>query len=431
MRFSSFQSPARLAIFTMLMLSIPAFAATTVEVGTCISGLVQFPTIQNAVTQSPAGTIIEVCPGSYAEQVSINKNLTLKGVADPNSNQDAAIIVAPSGGVVANAASLSSGQPIAAQILVVSPATSVAISSLTVDGTGNNLGDCSINLIGVYFQNASGSVSTSVLRNQALAPSLSGCQDGLGAFVQSGGGGTSTVTIQTTSVHNYDKNGITGNESGTTLNAISDVVQGAGVVAPPGSAQNGIQLGFGATGKVTGNTVLDQIYGDITSAISVGILLYDAAENSSIKVSSNNVDNTQTAVGIYTDSSDPTEYGDGVTVQSNNIFETLNYDAIDVCTNGNTIKSNTIANSAESGVHLDASCSGGTNTTGNGNSVNGNIMLESGCAGVLEDSGTTNTVGTEVFIDIPSTILNGACPVAPGTRLGKGFVKGTRFKAFR
>jgi len=390
-------------------LAAPAFSATTVEVGTCIPNLVHFDTIQDAVNAAgTSGTTIDVCPGNYPEQVVINKNLALKGVADPSSNQDAAVVISPADGVVANTTSLSSGQPIAAQILVTSPATAVSISNMTVDGSGNNLGDCTTNLIGVYFQNASGSVATSVLRNQALAPSLSGCQDGLGVFVQSGGGGASTVTVQESSVHDYDKNGITGNEAGTTLNVLNNAVQGFGVVNPPGAAQNGIQLGFGATGRISGNTVIDHVYGDITQAIATGILLFDTQENSGITVSSNNVHNSQGAVVMVTDT--PGSFGDGVSVQSNTIFEVVNFDAIDACTNNNTIKSNTIANSSQSAIHLDSSCSG----TGNGNTVNGNIMLESACAGILQDTGTSDSIGSNLFVDIPFTVLNGSCPGTPG-----------------
>ncbi len=415
-------------------LAVPAFS-DTVEVGTCIQNLVHFDTIQDAVDHAAqgGGTTIDVCPGSYPEQVTINKNLTLRGVADPGSNQDAAIIVAPQGGIVANTMSLSNGTPIAAQILVTSPATQVSIISLTVDGSGNNLPDCSVDLIGVYYQNASGSVATSAVRNQILAPGLTGCQSGLGIFAQSGQNGTSTLTVQQTSVHNYQKNGITGNEVGTTLNAIGNVVQGLGSANnPPGAAQNGIQIAYGAKGKVTGNTILDQVYGDISQAISIGVLLYDAATSSGIMVNTNNIHDTQGGVGIYTDDSDPSQYGDGVTVQSNNIFETLDYDAIDVCTDSNSIKSNIIANSAESGIHLDSSCSGAGHNTGNGNTVNNNVMLESECAGILEDSGTTNSIGTggtaNLFVDIPFTIASSTCSARPQ---GKKPAKGTRFSPVR
>ena len=409
------------AVLLLIGLTTPAFSTSnTVEVGTCVPGLLQFQTIQSAVDQSPAGSTIEVCPGNYPEEVSISKNMTLRGIANPNSNpvQDAAVVVSPSTGVVQNTTSFSSNQPIAAQILVGNGA-SVTISSMTVDGSNNKLSDCSVNLVGIMYQNASGTVSTSVMRNQALAPSLSGCQDGLGFFAQSGQGGTSNVTVQESSVHNYDKNGITGNETGTTLKATNNVVQGAGVVAPPGSAQNGIQIGFGAKGTVSGNTVLDQVYGDPATAASIGVLLYDTAENS-VTVTSNKISNTQGGVGIYTDGANPTQDGDGATVQSNNIFETSAYDGIDVCTNGNTIKGNTIANSAESAIHLDASCTANGNNTGDNNTVSGNIMLESACAGILEDSGTFNTIGSgNVFLDIPYTIVTGTCPGGSGARLGK------------
>ena len=70
--------------------------ATTVQVGNCKSGFVNFTTINAAITASPNGTIILVCPGTYPEQVMINKPITIKGVS--NGSADAAIIVPPSGG---------------------------------------------------------------------------------------------------------------------------------------------------------------------------------------------------------------------------------------------------------------------------------------------------------------------------------------------
>src|ERR1051326_5564718 len=82
-----FRSP--LMAFALVLLAVvfvvpAASAATTVEVGTCLPGLVQFTTIQAAVNQSPDNTTIDVCPGLYPEQVSITHPVTLKGVADPD-----------------------------------------------------------------------------------------------------------------------------------------------------------------------------------------------------------------------------------------------------------------------------------------------------------------------------------------------------------
>jgi hypothetical protein len=150
------------------------------------------------------------------------------------------------------------------------------------------------------------------------------------------------VTVENSSVHNYNKNGITGNDLNTQLVIALNYVQGAGVVPDGGTAQNGIQLGYGAAGTIKGNTVIDNIYGDPTVAASANILLYDTAENSGITVTNNRVGNSQIPIALITLGDDGANLGDGVTVTDNHIFGTSTYDAIDVCTNGNTVTGNTI-----------------------------------------------------------------------------------------
>src|ERR1700688_4536255 len=53
--------------------------AATLTVGTCPGG--GFSTVQAAVNAAKSGDIVNVCPGSYPEQVSIDKTLTVKGIA--------------------------------------------------------------------------------------------------------------------------------------------------------------------------------------------------------------------------------------------------------------------------------------------------------------------------------------------------------------
>lgn len=410
----------RLLLGASLFLAIaaPAFS-TTVEVGSCVSGLVQFPTIQTAINQSPAGTTIEICPGQYPEQISINKRLTLRGIVSAPSG--AVELISPSNGLQQNAVDLDNPQlPVAAQILVQSPATGVVLNDLTVDAANNQIGGCSPELVGILFQNASGTVNHAAVRNQYLGSGLNGCQSGLGIYVQTASGSFSTVTVENSTVHDYQKNGITGNDPNTTLLAMTNDVRGFGVVAPPGAAQNGIQIAFGAAGKVTGNNVIDNIYGDPTIAASADILLYDAAEDGSITVGSNTIGNSQIPIGIYTDEQYGSgQYGDGVTVQFNKIQGTLTYDAIDVCTNGNFILNNTIMDSTESAIHMDASCSANGNTTGNNNNAHANTINESACAGVLVDSATTgNTTGPNTYFNVPATVAN-SCPPALNAYRGR------------
>lgn len=54
--------------------------AKTVEVGSCLPGLQQYPTISAAIAAVPAGSTIKVCPATYNEQVTISQSLTLTGL---------------------------------------------------------------------------------------------------------------------------------------------------------------------------------------------------------------------------------------------------------------------------------------------------------------------------------------------------------------
>lgn len=402
--------PVVLLVF-LTAASINAFAVTNTTVGLCPGPGFHYTTIGAALLHTSVGGIVDVCPGTYPEQVVITQAVKLRGVVV--SGTDAAVIVPPSGGLVANTTDVDSGNPIAAQVLVQN-ASSVSIANLTVDGTGNGIAACSPDLQGILFQNASGTIDHVAVRNQTPAPADGGCQIGEGIYVQTAAGFSSALTVENSSVHNYNKNGITGNDPNTTLIATGNYVQGAGVVPVGGAAQNGIQLGFGATGRINGNTVIDNIYGDPTIAASADILLYDTAENTGITVDSNTVGNSQLAIALYTDfayGSGNSEYGDGVYVIGNRILGTSVYDAIDLCTNGNIVTGNTIFNSAESGIHLDASCGTYYNgpATGNNNTVTGNMITESACAGILADPGTSsNNTTSDTYFTVPFEITSSA-----------------------
>jgi hypothetical protein len=404
-----------LAFVALAVFNGEALATNYAAVGTCTPPNPPthvYTTIQAAVTASAPATVIEICPGNYPEQVSIGKKLTLEGVV--SGTQDAAVILPPSTGMVANASDVDDSHPIAAQILVHDTFSAlVTIANLTVDGLGNQIAGCGPDLQGILFQNASGTVDHDAVRNQVPGDVLNGCQSGESIFVQTGSGFTSKVTVENSSVHNYNKNGITGNDPNTKLTVTGNYVQGSGFFACspscPIAAQNGIQLGFGATGKISANTVIDNIYGDPTAAAAADILLFDSAGSSAITIATNVVGNSQIPIALFTDTAGE---GDGVTVMTNKIFGASTYDAIDVCTNGNTVTGNTIFNSAESAVHLDASCG----STGNSNSVTGNTMLESACAGILADSGTTgNNTSPDTYYTVPFEVTSStASCTSPG-----------------
>src|ERR1039458_4476088 len=140
-------------LFAAIVLLVAALAgqafSSTVAVGTCTT-FFNYPTIQQAVTAVPAGGTVKVCPGTYPEQVTITKNLTLIGFGPTAST-----VTVPAGGLVVNAADIfSPPSPIAAQIFVQN--ATVTISHMAVDGANDQLTGCGVDPVGIYFKNEIG-----------------------------------------------------------------------------------------------------------------------------------------------------------------------------------------------------------------------------------------------------------------------------------
>lgn len=397
-------------ILMSALFTLPAAGAATAQniaVGTCRSFLQSFSTIQAAVNASAPDGTVQVCPGTYGEQVLIQKNLTLKGVSDSTSN--AAVLVTPAGGMVANATSLSSGNPIATQILVTAPATAVTITNLALDGSNNGIHNCTPILMGILYQNASGAVMHTSIKNEVLASSpvdMRGCQSGMGIFVQSGGSATSTLKISSNYVQNYQKNGITANENGSTATITGNTVIGQGPTT--GAAENSIQIGFGAAGaiqnNITGNDVwAPDVFGDTADA-AAGILVY---ASKAIMVTGNTVNNTQFGIGIATDPSSPS--ADSNTVTGNKVSTTNLYDGIELCSNGNLVQNNSISGSDEAGVHIDDSCTGSATA----NTVTNNTINDA-CAGLLIGPGASgNTTTPNTFFNVSTLTKTGSNVCTP------------------
>jgi Periplasmic copper-binding protein (NosD) len=104
-----------------------------------------YTTIQSALNALPNATYatntVVVCPGIYAEQLTITKNVTIRGAkldgTDPVAtfgNSNVARIVVPAGGLIAPTNWLGSFN-VAAQVSA-QGVTDVYLSNLTIDGTG-------------------------------------------------------------------------------------------------------------------------------------------------------------------------------------------------------------------------------------------------------------------------------------------------------
>ena len=252
-------------------LAVQPSLAATVQVGTCNPRLASYPTISQAVTGVNSGGTIDVCPGTYAEQLTITKNLTLQGVASGTADQ--AVITVPSGGLVANAVSVF-GESVAAQIAV--EGASVTINNLTVDGTGGDMG-CTANtwLAGIFY----GSTSAGMVNHVRASGQVNGLC-GVGIWAEnSDTSNPTTVTIQNSSVYNVDSTGIfagtgpLGTSPTLTANVTNNVVNASAAVSDiqpdsVGGKVNGNNIGNASFGVynlspigVASNTIFASTYG--------------------------------------------------------------------------------------------------------------------------------------------------------------------------
>jgi len=134
-----------------------------------------------------------------------------------------------------------------------------------------NVNDANIfgaNYFGVLVNGASVNVGNSSVHAIGEVP-LNGAQHG-NAIVYLGG---ASGTISGNTVSHYQKNGITVRDAGTSASVLTNTVTGEGPINY--IAQNGIQISFGATALVRGNSVSGNWYTP-AGTIACGLLLFEA-----------------------------------------------------------------------------------------------------------------------------------------------------------
>jgi hypothetical protein len=291
----------------------------------------QFTRIQDAIDAATPRETIHICRGVYNEQLHIDKSL------DINASYN--VFLMPEH-VLSNATNLSNGEPVGA-VIYASNAEDVRLSGFTLEGLANGMESCSPRLIGIYFKNTSGVLDGIRIRNFKLRRALGGCRSGGGVFIQSGKGGKSTVEIENVFIQDYQKNGITAGGKGTNVSIHDNIVTGMGPTS--GAPQNGIQVGFGATGIVSKNTVMNNIWSPCQAATSCEAVATDilVVQSDNVKVIDNTVGLSQ--VGIFMT-------GNKGLVARNKALPANAFEGVRVKGNENIVVQNTISESLESDI---------------------------------------------------------------------------------
>lgn len=286
-------------------------ASVTYIVGTCTSGT-QFSTIQAALDASPAPNTVEVCPGTYLEQVMISHPVTLEGIAEGNGSL--VQIELPSDYTV-NATVNGGSDPAVAQIYVNDVSGgSVNLTNLNVNGVGYTTNDSIF--IGVLYNKSSGTinrVTTSAQNTSGGATTV----DGWGIWIQ-GGSTKPTVTVENSSVHDFSGGGIIA--LGETTAPDLTVTIKNNVVSSDVEFTNNVVVEQGTDATVSGNTVSG--IGDY------GIIVLASAGS----ISGNTSLGSEIGIELA---------ADGASVTSNKIFDATTY-GIDV--SATALKKSTVEN---------------------------------------------------------------------------------------
>ncbi|HZY83519.1 MAG TPA: right-handed parallel beta-helix repeat-containing protein [Gemmataceae bacterium] len=325
-----------------------------------------FSSIQAAVNAAAnSGDTVQVDPGTYTEQVTINKSLTVEG------NGAGAVIQAPG--------TLTSHLGQTALVEIGGGAT-VNMSALALEGPGPSAG---IYVVGGATANVTGTVIDKMRQNP-----LNGVQTGRGILV--GSTGQSQVghaTITGCTITEYQKSGIVTGGNGTTVTVTGTTITGVGPT--PLIAQNGIGINTGTTATISTNTISGNQFTGTNSG-------------------PNPTTNTQSA-GILIDGSAPTFPGGVVTVSNNTV-------------SGNDVGINSISNSFTvtiSGNTVQGNLEGlvlqeGTAAVSN-NNITGNNIGVAVIAFALDSFGTPVTTDAQATLVSNNININGnRVPAFPG-----------------
>jgi parallel beta-helix repeat protein len=289
-------------------------ATLVVSPGGIVPG--SFSSVQAAVNAAAnSGDTIQVDPGTYTEQVTINKSLTMEG------NGAGAIIRAP------GTLTTDLGQT---ALVEIGGGATVNMSALTLEGPGPSAG---IYVVGGATANVTGTTIDKMRQNP-----LNGVQTGRGILV--GSTGQSQVghaTITNCIITDYQKSGIVTGGTGTTVTATGTTITGVGPTSL--IAQNGIQITEGTTAQVSDNAITGNEFTgtnsgpDPTANVqSIGLLIFGSGTFTGNTVSGNDagIANLGTGTAIS-----------GNTVQDNR-FEGILLNQGSATVSNNTITGNNI-----------------------------------------------------------------------------------------
>jgi nitrous oxidase accessory protein NosD len=350
--------------------------AATLTVGTC-QGSSPYVTIQEAVNAANAGDTVQVCPGTYAESVFIETNLTLIGIETRRRGGPVTLptIIYPSS---VDRLCLDGSQ--CPQIFVKN--SSVHIADLEVDGSNFKFDACTHNPIGILFLDSGGTVAGSISANHDSLCELGPEDTGDGIDVRYTQMGTFSVDISNNHVSGFANVGIgvvgaIGDDPGFTPINFTGAISNNTVTTTlknPNDSPVGIGVDYSQAFTVSGNTISLPALIDGNAPGFEGIY---AANSQQLSMGQNSVTNYTNAIQMYAiDSSN---------IDANTISNSYYGVQLD-CSSNNTVALNQIKGQlpggSVAGVTFSVSCGGQPDQPSDDNNIIVNA-IDGYCAGIL------------------------------------------------
>jgi parallel beta-helix repeat protein len=321
-----------------------------------------YHTIQAAVNAANPNDTIKVDAGTYQEQVVIGPGKN--GIKLEGDNQ-AAIIEAPPTTTSTKT------------IVEVNGAQNVTIDGFTITGPGGAADSLEF---GIQIDGGGSATITDNHITKVEDATFNGAQHGVAIQVgRSLTSQTGSATISDNTIDNYQKGGITVDNTGSSAQIDNNVVKGAGSTGV--IAQNGIQISNGATARVDHNHVTGNVYTGTTAAAG-GIVLN---QSGTVRVDHNTVANNDIDIWAI-----------GVT--------------------GVEIDDNKCTGATYNGIYLDSTTASQvtnnkTDHNGTNNAGDGGIALTNSTGNTIDQNDSDKNQGDGIYLDEGSTgnTLNHNC----------------------
>lgn len=236
-----------------------------------------YATISAAIAAAKKGDEIRVCPGTYAEQVVVPFDMTIRGEAFGSRRA----VIKPAA-MPATVPTIDGGNPVAAAIL--NDGHILRLSDIDIDLADNTVAGCSPVLAGVYVRNGWAAIERLEVAN-AFVNGRPACDSGIGILVESGVReilfgqpifGKARFIAKTLRFQGFQKAGVvaTGLKTVVRLEGGEATTTGA---ADGAAVPYGYQLSNGARGKVL-NAVAKGITSATAGKLAAGILASDSGK---------------------------------------------------------------------------------------------------------------------------------------------------------